>query len=176
MDTLLATQTCWILSSRAASTAAVIDGWLAGGSAGRDGALEKLAFLSTKLQGFRQHVDLLHECLVEIAPSFTMSGKLADIIPRHLGQSDVATTIMSEQLLKWARQPATPTQTINLATVAQCEELLVATSRVFIFITQLLAIHDVEDQCSRIDASEAQKLLARADAACQSVWTSKVIF
>lgn len=131
--TASATSTCGALSQRALSTAAEIDEIARHGPAEHP-QLQKLRFLATKLQQFRQHADQLQHCLLD---SSVVSERLQGVISRALGDCDASTAVVDKQVKR-----AGPLTVPRLSSDAMLRtgELLVSYSRLFIFITQLLSM------------------------------------
>jgi hypothetical protein len=132
------TSTCSTISHRALSTAVEIDELQkavspSGGDASSSG-LERLVFLGTKLLQFRQHTDILQECLSSAA---TISPRLQAIVVRSLRQCDSASAVLEKQVKRLHPQDL---DGVRLETVAVFEDLFVRYSRLFIFATQLLSM------------------------------------
>lgn len=129
------TSSCSSISHRALSTAVEIDELRKASPSGDDSpAVEKLAFLGTRLQQFRQHTDILQECL---GTASVISPKLQEVVQRSLRQCDAASAILEKQVKRL--HPQTLRQA-HADTLDVFEDLLVAYSRVFIFATQLLTV------------------------------------
>jgi hypothetical protein len=127
--------TCSAISHRALSTAVEIDELRKASPSSDDAPGPKqLAFLATKLQQFRQHVDILQECL---GTSSVISPKLQDIVAQSLKQCGAASAVVEKQVKRLHPQSLSR---VNLDTVSVFVNLLVAYSRVFILTSQLLSV------------------------------------
>jgi hypothetical protein len=131
------TSTCGAVSHRALSTAVEIDEIAKHGPADHP-RLQKLRFISTKLQQFRQHADQLQQCLLD---SSVISDSLQGIILQSLKKCDAATAIMDKQV---KRVGPLAVARLNPDAMLRFGDLLVSYSRLFIFVTQLLSmlVHD----------------------------------
>jgi hypothetical protein len=130
------TSTCSSISHRALSTAVEIDELQKAASPSSDSSrsLERLVFLGSKLLQFRQHTDILQECLT--TPS-TISPKLQEIVVRALRQCDIASAVLEKQIKRLHPQSL---DRVHFDTVSVFEDLLVRYSRLFIFANQLLSM------------------------------------
>lgn len=130
------TSTCSALSHRALSTAVEIDELQKAVSPSSVDAesLEALVFLATKLQQFRQHVDILQESLTTAS---TISPKLQEVVVRSLRQCDAASALLEKQIKRLHPQSL---GRVHSDTISIFDDLLVTYSRLFIFMTQLLSM------------------------------------
>jgi hypothetical protein len=130
------TSTCASISHRALSTAVEIDELQKAASPSTSDAagLEGLVFLGTKLLQFRQHMDILQECLTTAS---TISPKLQDVVVRALKQCDSASAVLEKQVKRLHPQSL---GRVHFDTISVLEDLLVRYSRLFIFATQLLSV------------------------------------
>jgi len=127
------TSTCSSISRRALSTAVEIDELQRASSSGeKSPAVEKLAFLGAKLLQFRQHTDILQECL---STASVISAQLQEIVARALKQCDAASVVLEKEVKRLHPQTL---GRVHVDSLDVFEDLLVAYSRVFIFATQLL--------------------------------------
>ncbi|KAK0735243.1 hypothetical protein B0T26DRAFT_99298 [Lasiosphaeria miniovina] len=162
--------TCSGLAEKARETAAAVDTVVADGSA-RDPALQKeLAFLSTRLQQFRQHVDQLGQCVAEAS---VVSAKLQAVLVQTLPDCDKTISIVSEEVKQAG--VTSLVHAIVIGTVSEFEAVLAAYSRVFFFATQLATLDVSEEQDSKLDHVDAQRLLETAGSAAQRVSSSRSV-
>lgn len=128
------TSTCAAISHRALSTAVEIDELCKESPSGDDVPSERLAFLATKLRQFRQHADILQESLGDAS---VISPGLQETVLRSLAQCDRASAILEKQVKRL--HPLTLGR-LHSETLSLFEGLLVTSSRVFIFVAQLLSV------------------------------------
>ncbi|OIW23838.1 hypothetical protein CONLIGDRAFT_111743 [Coniochaeta ligniaria NRRL 30616] len=129
------TSTCSSISHRALSTAVEIDELRKQSPSSDDAPVVKeLLFLGTKLLQFRQHTDILQECL---GTASLISPNLQEVVVRSLRQCDTASAVLEKQIKRLHPQTL---DRVNPDTLSVFEDLLVAYSRVFIFATQLLSV------------------------------------
>jgi hypothetical protein len=127
--------TCSSISHRALSTAVEIEELRKASPSGDDAPVVKeLVFLGTKLLQFRQHTDILQECL---GTASIISPKLQEIVVRSLRQCDVASAVLEKQVKRLHPQIV---DRVDPDIISVFEDLLVTYSRVFIFATQLLSV------------------------------------
>ena len=129
------TSTCSSISHRALSTAVEIDELRKASPSSSDGpALEALGFLGTRLQQFRQHTDILLECLTSAS---LISPGLQEVVTRALRQCDTALAVIEKQVKRLHPQSV---ERVDPNVFEVFQDLLVAYSRVFILVTQLLSV------------------------------------
>lgn len=124
---------CSTISHRAVSTATEIDQLRSQSPLG-DAGIDKLAFLATKLQQFRQHVDTLQQCLRDAT---VISDKLQVVVNGVVKQCDSASAVLQKQVMRV--QPQNLSQ-LNEGVVETFQALLDSNSRVFILASQLLSV------------------------------------
>ncbi|KAB5549549.1 ankyrin repeat-containing domain protein [Coniochaeta sp. 2T2.1] len=157
--------TCSSISHRALSTAVEIDELRKASPSSNDGpALEALGFLGTRLQQFRQHTDVLLECLTSAT---LISPTLQDVVTRTLRQCDAALAVVEKQVKRLHPQSL---ERVDPDAFDAFQELLVAHSRVFILATQLLSVPSAASQDSKLDHDDAQDLIVTAEASSQRIF------
>lgn len=127
------TSACSTISHRALSTATEID-QLRTQSPSVDTGIKKLAFLATRLQQFRQHVDTLQQCLRDAS---AISERLQEVVGTAIAHCDAASAVLQKQVMRV--QPQNLTQ-LDVNALSAFEDLLVTNSRVFILGSQLLSV------------------------------------
>jgi hypothetical protein len=127
--------TCSNLADRALSAAQEIESFLSGRIDVAEPELQKLRYLSTKLQQLHKDVG---ELQAKLRAASGTSRELQEVLSTQLpGCNDTATTVI-KQLMRLARD--TPREMINVATILLYESFAEATTRFVFLATTLLSM------------------------------------
>ncbi|GAB1309851.1 hypothetical protein MFIFM68171_00061 [Madurella fahalii] len=160
-----AAATCSDLARAAQSTATKVQVMVPASSIGDQVIQKRLSFLIAGLQKFGEQADHLGHC---VADASVVHPQLRDILKQALLDCENAMSILSDSLLSEHGE-------LGVDTASRYQAFLAASSRFFVFSTQLLTIESEQQQHSKLASPDAQDILDTAHNATKGVFSLRYV-